>query len=320
MKAFIRTLKLDDRKTLTYSISYTIFKFFICHIIKILIETNLQVFTIVCETGSVISIISLIKMIITLKNNKRKKEQILNLSKYALIMLKSFINSLGFSFLVSAVAFSSISTILIIKRQATFFTLFMAQYINKDEMEDFQMIGSFLDLIALVFIISPAILGLEESDSTIGILCGFVFMWIFSVKNILHKKIDKINLDLYMFFTGVYLSIFGGFGLIFTSSEIEHISFFKWCLIIILSVFLYYSNIFNLKTKRKNWFNLNCIFIFKTVSIFLSLIIEVLFFNPIIHLHHIIGYSLLLFNTFFYTTRVIAKAKEPRDTSIFEDN
>jgi drug/metabolite transporter (DMT)-like permease len=320
MKAFIRTLKLDDRKTLTYSISFTIFEFLICQIIKILTETKLQVYTIVCETGSVISIISLIKIIITLKNNKRKKDQILNLSEYSLIFLKSFMNSVGFCFLVSAVAFSSISTILVIKRQSSFFTFFLAQYIYRDELEDFQLIGCLLDILALGFIKLPAIIGFEESDTVLGIICGFVYMWIFSVKKIFQKKMKKINLDLYMFFTGVFLSIFGGFGLIFSSSEIESISFFKWALIILLSIFLYYSNIFNAKTKTKNWFNLHCLFIFKIASIFLSLIIGILFSEHIIHFHHIIGYSVLLFNTYFYTTKVIAKAKEIRDTSMFEDN
>lgn len=307
MKSFIRSLNIEERKTLIYGISYSVAKTISALLIKVFsTQYETDSLTVLCERGCLLSIICFSRILYIIKNNKQKRDSILNLNNYTNLLLRSILNCLSFSLMVFSIYNCDMSKYFIITRQSPLITIFISQFVFNTKMKKFQIFGWILDIIGLCFILLPQLF--EENSE--GILYAIIVMCILSISEILNKHLIQMNVDILILFTGVYSAAFGCFTLILNNGQFDKLNFLQWILIFLNAIFTYYAILFQtvaMKRTRNNW---STLFPFTLISIVLTLFFELLFFNLKLGINDVIGYFIIIINTVLFTSKAIKNSKK----------
>jgi drug/metabolite transporter (DMT)-like permease len=310
MKAFIRSLNIEERKALMYAFSYSLFKSLSALLIKIMSDYyKVDSLTVVCERGSMLSLICLSRIIFIIKNNKTKRDVILDLRNYKDVLIRAILNCLSFSFMIFALYNLPMSDYFAITRQSPLLTIFLSQFFFQEEMQNFQIIGCILDGLGLSFIILPTLL-----DNPLGIFCAILVTGFKTFSEILNKHIKTINIDILILFTGVYSALLGSFLMIISSGKIDHYSFFQWILIFLNAIFTYYAILFQTIALKKAR-NIGNLFPFTIISVLVTLIFGVLFFGQKVHFYELIGIGIIILNTIFYSNKMIKYNRKKKELS-----
>lgn len=315
MKAFIRSLNIEERKALTYAFYYSIFKSLSALLIKIMGENyKMDSLTVVCERGSMLSIICISRIVLIIKNNKTKRDVILDIRNYTqkYVLVRAILNCLCFTFMIFSLYNIQMSDYFVITRQSPLFTIFLSQFFlhEETEMKSFQIISCIFDGLGVCFIILPNLL-----TNPFGIFCAVLVTVFRTFSEILNMHLQTINIDILILFTGVYSALLGSMIMILSSGKIDHYSFTQWILIFLNAIFTYYAILFQSIALKKAK-NIGYLFPFTIISILITLIFGVLFFEQKLHVYELIGIVIIFFNTIFYSRKMMKYNRETKEKSI----
>lgn len=316
MKAFIRKLNIEERKEYIYVIFYTFFQSISSILIKIMSEySTISSLAVISERGSIISIICLCRIIISIRNDKGKREELAEIHNYKHILFKGFISCLAFTFMIISLYHCSMSTYFVIIRLTPFITLYIMKYLKKEEIKKYQVFGSIFGVIGALVIIIPSLSNykdVSERDTPLGILCALIVMALLSFSNITNREDHRSkDIDIVILFAGVLSSGLGCLLMIIFTPGIGDIKIYHWIIIFISAICIYYAIFFQAKAV-KTARNVNKIVPFSIASIFITFIFGVLFFNQTIYYHDIFGLLIVLINTIFYSKQIMKASSKKK--------
>ena len=263
MKKFLRNLSIEERKIYYNVIFYSIFHSISSLIIKILIEYyKIGFLSITAETGSIICMISMVKILLFIKRDKQSREKLLNTTNLKIVIGISFLYAFNFILMVLSIKYSKMSTFYIILRLSTFIKLFFLYMIYNEKIYSFQLISGGIVLLCISFINSLSL------DSFTGLLFCLSFTVNYSFILIYSRNIDRTKSEIISFFQGLYLALIGGFLMIVSGDNLLNFTFRIWIYIIILSFLNYHVIYFESKTLILGI--VNQMLPFKFLSIFFS--------------------------------------------------
>lgn len=245
MKKVLRNLSIEERKIYYNTICYTLFHCFSSFIIEILLDSyKISLNSITAQTGSLMCILSLIKIILSIRGDKNKREKIFNTTNINKIMLISLLYALNFIFMISSMKYSRMSTFYIILRLATFIKLFFLYIIYNEYPQTFQIFSGII-VTCCIFLMYC----LSYSQETIkGLAYCFSFSFNYAIIILYHWNISKIKSEVVSFFMGLILSSVGGFLMIVSGDDLQNFSLSIWIYIIILSFLNFHIVYFQTKT------------------------------------------------------------------------
>ena len=185
-------------------------------------------------------------------------------------------------------------------------------------MEDYKFFGIILESIAVLFNITPILFGLSVNDSIVGVIYTLLTSLMMVSLNIISKNTIEINIDIFIIFTGLFSSVSGTLGLILTEDGMQYLNTLDWLIIILTSIFSYYTFLFFTKGIQVSWINLNSFFSLALVSIILSFSTGILFFNYSFSVCDFIGLAIMSINNYFYTSKVIKSSIKLKEKSAYE--
>lgn len=266
MKKFLRNLSIEERKFYYNVLCYTAFHCISSLLVEILLDHyEISVFSITAETGSIICMLSLIKIVLSVRRDKAKRDITLDTSNIQSVMLISFLYAINFILMIFSMKYSKMSTFYIILRLTTFINLFIMYIIYKEKIHSFQVIlgGVVLICITLMFL-TP-----YSSETFKGLFFCLSFTINYTIIIIYNRNLEKTKSEVISFFQGLFLALIGGLMMIIGGDNLVNFTFRIWILIIMLSFINYHLIYFQSRTLILNL--VNQLLPFKFVSVFFSL-------------------------------------------------
>ena len=299
MKKFMRSLSINERKGLIYSLVYSCFCFLHILIIKILIQVfDLRYLTILTETGSIITLMSFYRMWRCL--NKFTQSTVKDTQIIFSGGILSFITYAGYMASLNWV--SSTNAILIIRLFP--FLLLISDFISGEKKIPTH---AFRSLICYIITLLIILLPLLDSDQSPGIfLClTSVFFKFASSKywNIAHG----ITIDLFLLSVGFFSASIGGMSLIVLYKKMEKIGGLGWIFIILNALTSYILKIFLIKLLKNNYNN-EKLLIFNLIILFLAIPCDYFFFGVKFNYYYLILFALFI-DSIFFVKRIIKRSQ-----------
>lgn len=307
MKAYIRSLSIEERKTYVSAISYTFFQSMSCLLVKIMISWyKIKSLTLICEGGSIISVMCICRIIISIRNKKTKSEEVLDINRNKWVLLNAVVNCLCLVFAMFSLVYTSISTYTLIQNQSSILTIFLSHYFLQDEIRKDQTIWYVLMIISCVIVISPLLS--KSYEEFLGIVLALLATAALSLSHIVNRKTTSSQIDTLILFIGIYSAAFGCFAIVIFTNEVGEINIFYWLLILLKSFMTYYMIIFQIKAVR-DLKNANKLIPFSLLSNLSSLILGVYLFNLNLNVNDYIGYGFTFLFIYVVSTKIMQPSK-----------
>lgn len=300
MKAFIRSLNIEERKCYTYMVFYTFFQCLSVLLIKIMSQTfKIGLLTLITERGCIISLICSVRIIISIRNNKAKIEEIVERKKFKHVILRGFVNCLMYTFVLFSIYYSSLTSYFTIIKISYFLSLFISKYILKEKIQNYQYMGFFFDFIGIICIM----LAIFSQENFKGILLNLIVLILYSFIPIINKNCPGSNIDILIFFMAIFSAAFGCYLMVVFSDQVFELKFGHWLMIIVCSVFCYYEMFFLIKTiKIIN--SIDRLVPLALIPLLFSFLIDLIFYDTEISFLIIFGFLIMTANTLFYLKEI----------------
>lgn len=291
MKAFIRKLSIQERKGFMNSIIYTIFSFL--HIILtkcILYHSKISFITLLFISGSILIMMGFYRIFRLIKKFKSIQKE--NIKINFIVGLNSFIS---FFFLLAAIDSTSLTNIVFISRLYPFLIMFKRTIAKSENISDQQLICFIIYFLSFLIIFIPAL----YRDTGFGVVyCLLSILFKFSsLKYLTNAK--SLNVDVLLLNMGFYNAFFGGFIVITTFNQVEHIGKLMWILIILNALCTYFVKIFLNKALRGDA-NEQKLRIISVLALFFILPFDFFFFGQIFYYNYLVIIFSLVEVFFFY--------------------
>jgi drug/metabolite transporter (DMT)-like permease len=309
MKAFIRSLSIEERKTYFCVMFYTVFQCASCLLIE-LIEKYFKIksLALICESGSILSIICVLRIVLSARNNESKTEELVELANHRGLMIKSLINCACLISSVLALNYLPMSTFLIINNQATFLAISITPYMISETIPIKFKPVFYFKLFGCAIIVFPKLL---NQDYFCGIVLALVSMVFLSISHITNRNTHSFKIEILVLFTGIYTAGLGCLFLIIFTNEIGEINFLYWLIIIFYSILTYYTQLFQIKVVRKLK-NVTKLIPFSLLGVIISILSGLLFLNHPIQIYELIGYAIDILTTVIITITIVTPNKTNR--------
>lgn len=316
MKAFIRTLNIEERKDYIYVIFYTIFQSLSALLIKIMNQKlHFNNLTIITERGSLMALICLGRIIINFRNNKEKRHEVSELSNYRGTLSRGLINSLIYICLVFSISYIPMSSFFMISRLSFFGTIFIAKQRSRESIDFSLILNSIVNVFGtIVIMIAETETFTHNEDNYIGLIFAILSLILNTYADLNYKFIQNTNTDLSILFNGIFTVIFGCFLSINYKKSMEKLDFSDWIFVLLLSVFSYYSSFFHIKAVKRTE-NFIRLVPFSFLSIIFTYMLGLIFFNQGLRFCDILGVLIILLNTYYHTKNIIKMQKKPSSLS-----
>jgi len=308
MKKVLRNLSIEERKVYYNTICYTLFHCISSFIIEILLDYyKISLYSITSHTGSLMCILSLIKIILSIKGDKNKREKVLDTINLKKVMFISLLYALNFFFMIFSMKYSRISTFYIILRMATFFKLFFLYIIYNEYPQSFQIYSGIIITCCIVLMYFFP----YSQETFIGLAFCLSFSFNYAIIILYHWNISKVKSEVVSFFMGLVLSSIGGFLMIVNGDDLENFSFSIWIYIIILSFLNFHIVYFQAKTLVLKI--VSQLIPFKFISVFFSFVLSIFILKERITLFEFL-LSIVIFITMYIYSKKI------KETTLAESN
>ena len=295
MKKFMRSLSINERKGLIYSLVYSCFCFFHILIIKILIQVfDLRYLTILTETGSIITLMSFYRMWRSL--NKFTPSTVKDTKIIFSGGVLSFITYAGYMASLNWV--SSTNAILIIRLFP--FLLLISEFVSGEKKIPSHVFHSLICYIITLLII---LLPLLDSDQSPGIFFCLVSVFFRFASSKYWNEAHGISIDLFLLSIGFFSASIGGMSLIVLYQKMETIGGLAWIFIILNAFTSYILKIFLIKLL-KNSFNNEKLLMFNIIILFFAILCDYFFFGVKFNYYYLVLIALFI-DSIFFVKRVI---------------
>lgn len=301
MKAFIRTLSINERKGYMHSIIYSSFCGLHLLLSKIILnKSHIHYLTLLSLSGSLLILMSFYRIFRSMKKLKAMKEKE-DYNQYS--FLGGIFSFITYGGLLAALNFTSLTNVVLIIRLFPFIAIFKG-FISESISIPSYHLYCFLAYLFCFLIIFIPLMGTDQAPGIFLCLISVIFKFIANKKG---YRAKGIKIDIIVSTIGFYSALFGGILMIMIYNKMEHISKFLWFLIILNAFTTYIMKIF-LNKLLKNKSNFNKLLILNIVLLIIAFPLDLIIFKVKFSFFYLV--LVLLSIDIFYFYKKVIKSKE----------
>ncbi len=298
MRRFLRNLTIKEREGIASSICY--FSFLGLHLISIkylATVKKIDFLTIVTSTGSMVSLISIYRILMSTKKINQN-----NIEETLLIFNGGIFAFFTFAGTIASLYWISLNKLILILRLYPFLFL-VYEYISNSYQIPQHIINCFIfNIICILFNLLNA---LDEQGPGIFIGLFSIISKVISTKY--WKKSTGIKIDLMMFSIAFYSVGIGGYiNMTFLGGK-YNLDYFDWFLTVLNAFFIYYSRIFVIKVVS-SIINVDKIIIMNFFCLNILFFVDFVFFDVKFHISDVIIF-LIGIDSIYFIKKLIDRSK-----------
>jgi drug/metabolite transporter (DMT)-like permease len=257
---------------------------------------NTSNITLLSQLGSLLSLISFGRIIISIKKNEKKRNEILNSINFQNILLKGLVGCLILTFMIFSISRTPINCYFSIIKIWPLMTIISSHFICGSEIKGYQILSAIIDIIGIAII--------TYAEEPGGLIFSFIVAVLYTLFDFMNRYLHRTYLDSSIFYTGVFSAGIGTLIRMIYSNQIESFNITQWIFILFNTIFTYYGILFQTKIMKK----LECLIIVSPLtlsSILICFLLDICFLSEILTINKFFGLVILSLNTIYYSYKVI---------------